>query len=254
MVSCDQIEIYARITMQPASRLFTFRLLALFLCLGETLPAMPAAGGTRQDPSVVRNSVASTFRSDFETVWQLVRDRFHDPALNGADWKKIGDLYRARLADVKTKFEFEALINRMLTELHASHAAYVTDDDIEFYMLPAVLHQDLNGHQTEHIGVMGSQEGSEFVVAGVLEGGPGEAAGMQSGDRLVSADGQPFRSAGSFRGKEGKAIQLQYKRIADATLRTAMVTPVKQNILRAYSRKAIDPWPTPASREFALSV
>ena len=207
------------------------------LALPLWLPiSLPVAGSKRpiQDGTTARGTSSDTFHADFDTIWQLVRDKFHDPKFNGIDWKRTGDTYRAKLAEVKSKAEFEALINRMLAELHASHASYVTDEDVEYYMLPAVLRQDMNGHRAEHIGVMGTQEGTEFLVAGVMEGGPADKAGIQSGDRLVLADGQPFRSAGSFRGKEGSPVAVQYKRGPDATLRTATVVPVKQNILRAF--------------------
>src|SRR5579862_5923299 len=123
------------------------------LCFATSTIALPrstqAEAGTQ----------SSTFRQDFDSVAQLVREHFHDPKLNGVDWKSLTDTYRIKLSDVKTKSEFEALINKMLGELHASHVGYTTDDDVDFYMLPAVFHQDMSGHKTEHIGVMGSQEG-----------------------------------------------------------------------------------------------
>ena len=50
--------------------------------------------------------------------------------LGGIDWKKVNDSYRARLPEVKTKAEFSALVNKMLDELHASHAGYSTDEDV----------------------------------------------------------------------------------------------------------------------------
>ena len=101
-------------------------------------------------------------------------------------------------------------------------------------MLPAVLRGDLQGHQVEHIGIMGRQAGPEFIVAGVMDGGPAEKAGIQSGDRLLLADGLPFSSAGSFRGKEGRPVKVEFKREGDPNTRSVDVTPVKQNILRAF--------------------
>src|SRR5690349_7451881 len=71
--------------------------------------------------------VEEKYRTNFETIQRVVRDRFHDPKLNGVDWERIMEQYRSRLGGVNTKSEFEALVNRMLGELHASHTAYVTD-------------------------------------------------------------------------------------------------------------------------------
>ena len=220
--------------MRHRSLIANLCLLAVVVLAGSGRPSA-AAIRPNQDPAQTPQTASSeAYRADFDTVLRLVKTKFYDPKLNGVDWKQIGEAYRTKLADVHSKAEFEALINRMLGELHASHTAYVTDDDIEYFMLPSVLHQDMNGHQTEHIGIMGSQEGNEFVVAGVLEGGPAGRAGIQSGDRLVLADGQPFRSAGSFRGKEGSAVTVKFTRGRDPSVRSVSVTPVKQNILRAF--------------------
>ncbi len=218
--------------MRTASRVFLVLLPAIILHPAQSSQAIgaPPQQGTQSG----RETSIGNYRADFDTVLQLVRDQFYDPNLNGVDWNKVGETYRAKLADTKSKSEFQLLINRMLAELHASHAAYATDDDIEFYMLPAVLRQDMNGHRTEHIGIMGSQDRGEFVVAGVLEGGPAEKAGIQSGDRLISAEGQPFRSAGSFRGRESQPVIVQFRRGTDAGIRSTTVVPIKQNILRAF--------------------
>jgi carboxyl-terminal processing protease len=232
MFAADKSRWLLDLLLKRMSTIIQLFALALYLQMGLL---GRAAVQPRQDvDSVSRLASAGSFRADFETVWQLVRDKFHDPKFNGVDWKRIGDTYRAKLAEIRSKFEFVTLINHMLSELHASHAAYVTDDDVEFYMLPAVLHQDMNGHRVEHIGIMGSRDGAEFVVAGVLEGGPADKAGIQSGDRLVLGDGLPFRSAGSFREKEGKPVTLQFKRGADSNLRSVIVVPIKQNILQGF--------------------
>src|SRR5579871_3004651 len=72
--------------------------------------------------------VNEAYLADFQKIWETVRDHFYDKRLNGVDWNRIGDVYRARLGDVKTKAEFEQLMNQMLDELHASHTAYSTDE------------------------------------------------------------------------------------------------------------------------------
>ncbi len=219
--------------MRRMSRNLQIDVAALASCL--LFGSLPTSARDCQNVrTVARFSAPESFRADLDTVWQLVRDHFYDLKFNGVNWKSVGETYRAKLPDIKSKYEFQGLVNRMLGELHSSHTTYVTDDDLEYYMLPAVLHQDLSGHRVEHIGAMGSQTGSEFIVAGVLEGSPAEKAGILSGDRLVAADGQPFRAAGSFRGKEGKSVQLQFRRGSDSALLTTSAIPVKQNILRAF--------------------
>jgi carboxyl-terminal processing protease len=170
----------------------------------------------------------------FEKVWKTVRDRLYDDRMNGVDWKRIGESYRARLPQVQSKAEFAELMNRMLDELRVSHTGYFTDDDIEFSMLPAVMRGDLEGNRVAHIGVMGRTVGREYVVAGVLEGGPADRAGIQSGDHLLSVDGKPFTTAGSFRGKEGSSVAVTLRREGETETRVVRVQPVKENVLRAF--------------------
>src|SRR5579884_412103 len=185
-------------------------------------------------PGTLESGRAEIFRRDFDRIWQTVRDRLYDPKMNGVDWSHIGETYRARLGDVHTKAEFEALVNQMLAELHVSHTSFYTDDDIEFYMLPAVMRGDLQGNQVEHIGIMGRREGADYVVTAVMDESPAEKAGIQAGDHLLTADGEPFTSAGSFRGKEGRQVVIALHREGEATNRIVRVTPVRQNILRAF--------------------
>jgi carboxyl-terminal processing protease len=186
------------------------------------------------NPEFLQNKTSSEYTDQFDKVWNLVKERFYNANFNGLDWKKIGEKYRTRLSEIKTAAEFEDLMNKMLAELHASHTAYFSSDDIEYYMLPSVLRGDLQGHQVEHIGIMGTQAKKEYIVAAVLEGGPAEMAGILSGDRLLTADGLPFTSAGSFRGKEGRQVRIELRREGETVPRTVMVTPIRQNIIRSF--------------------
>jgi carboxyl-terminal processing protease len=177
---------------------------------------------------------AETRAAQFEKVCSSIQSRFYDKNLHGVDWKHICETYRARLGTAKTKTEFKALVNQMLEELHASHTSYVDDTDVEYSMLGAVMEQDLQGHKIAHIGLMGRPEGAEFVIKAVYDGGPAQKAGLMSGDHILSVDGKPFETAGSFKGKEGETTTVQYHREGNAAIQTVMVTPVKQNVVRAF--------------------
>ena len=174
------------------------------------------------------------YANAFEKVWKTVRDKFWDKTFGGVDWRKVGDQYRARLAKVKTKAEFESLVNAMLRELHASHTEYTTDDDVGFYMFPAVLDGNLQKHKVAQIGVMGQAEAGGWRVAAVLDGSPAGKAGLLSGDMITSADGHPFTSAGSCRGKEGREILLTVKRGGESSPLTLKPVPANENPLAAF--------------------
>ena len=203
-----------------------FALAALLFAVG--------VGGRAQDAPPSAKEAIPYYSDAFEKVWKTVRDKFWDKNTNGVDWRKVGQQYRAQLPNVKTKAEFEVLVNAMLRELHASHTEYTTDDDIGFYMFPAVIDGDLKRHRAAHIGVMGGAEAGGWRVAAVLDGGAADKAGLRSGDLVLSADGQPFTSAGSCRGKEGKELLLTVKREGEPAPLILKPVPVNENPLAAF--------------------
>ena len=50
-------------------------------------------------------------------------------------------------------------------------------------------------------------------------------AGLRRGDRLVSAEGEPFHPVRSLRGKAGRAVNLEIRSQKDGSLRTVEITP-----------------------------
>lgn len=203
-----------------------------FACCAPVTKAV-AQDATSKPPSG-SIPVKEDFSAEFEKVWQTVRDRFWDSNLSGVDWTAIGSRYRVQIASVTSKTSFTALVNRMLGELHASHTEYVNDDDVGFYMLPAVMNRDMEGHQVAHIGVMGRENAVGFQVSAVLDGGPAQKAGVHAGDTILTVDGAPFTTAAAFRGKEGTTVALSLIRDGGVQPISLNVSPVKQNVLRAF--------------------
>ena len=209
-------------------------------------PHMNAQIQQRHSGKVIRNAKeasqerdgqtnnASVYEASFTKIWETVQKRFYDANLHGVDWNQVGETYHARLAAVKDRGEFEALMNQMLGELHASHTAFVMQEDAEYYLLRAVSTQDTRQGPVEHIGIMGRREGGEYLVSAVLNGGPAEKAHIHVGDHLILADGKPFTSASCFRGKAGAPVQIQLKHNGEAALLTVTVTPIKENMLRSF--------------------
>ncbi len=175
------------------------------------------------------------FYSDFDQIVSLLQTKLYDPKMNGVDLKKLSPEYRFKISVIGTKFEFSELVNGMLEKLHVSHAFYMNDEDAQFAMFPSVLQRDLTAHRIEHIGVMGRQEGEEFVVAGVMDGGPAQKSGILSGDRLLKAGGKQFSTAGSFKGKEGIPVEIELKRKGATKPIVLSAIPVKENQLRAFA-------------------
>jgi carboxyl-terminal processing protease len=190
-------------------------------------PQDPGAPAARGDTSA---SVAA-----FEEVWQTVRDRFYDPHLHGLDWAAIRERYLPEAEAANSADVLTGVINRMLSELHASHTRYYTPDEPEYYQLADIFVGALRRRGLERvfpggrisypgIGILSrtDPQGSG-VVTGVIEGTPAARAGLLVGDAIISADGAPFQPVGSFRDKVGKPVVLALRR--GGTVMQAPVTP-----------------------------
>src|SRR5215472_3335245 len=75
-----------------------------------------------------RDASTSTFSGSatFEDVWRTVRDRFYDPRLRGLDWAEVRERYISEAARASSEDELAGVINRMLSQLRASHTRYYT--------------------------------------------------------------------------------------------------------------------------------
>lgn len=181
-----------------------------------------------------RRAETKTLLENFDIIHRKIRSNFYDKKLHGVNWEEIGAKYRAKVQNDMPRREFVRVVNTMIEELHASHCELIADDDFGYYLLPAVLNRDLDGHTAVHIGIMGRYEGSDYLVTGALDGSPALKAGINAGDRIQSAEGSPFTTIGSFRGREGKPTSLMVLKSGETQPRTVEVTPRKENILRAF--------------------
>lgn len=177
---------------------------------------------------------AKTLLENFDLIHRRIKTNFYDKKLHGVNWEEIGAKYRAKVQNDMPRREFVRIVNAMLEELHASHCELISEEDFGYYLFPSVLHQDLEGRMAAHIGVMGRYDGSDYVVAAVLDGSPAQRAGINTGDRIKSAEGAPFTTVGSFKGREGKATSLLVLKAGETQPRSIEATPRKENILRAF--------------------
>jgi carboxyl-terminal processing protease len=163
---------------------------------------------------------------DFPTLGQeiltLVRDRLLN-AQRGARWAEEHVGY----ADgIKDRAAFRDATRSILADLKTSHTQYYTPDDPGYFDLLAIFEPVLKRDpRTESLGLAAVEQDSSWFVARVFGGGPAEAAGLKRGDRLMSADGEPFHPVLSLRGKADKAIDLQVQSRAGEAPRTIHITP-----------------------------
>ncbi len=53
--------------------------------------------------------------------WRIMKHRFYDPAMHGADWNRVKATYEPLLEHIADQEEMHDLVSRMLGELNASH-------------------------------------------------------------------------------------------------------------------------------------
>src|SRR5271166_1251306 len=214
----------------------------------DILALAPALAVTVAAPrALIGVSLAEEARSDsaqanatkFDEVWRLVRDRFYDPRLNGLDWQAIREIFAPKVEDARSLEELAATINAMLAKLGASHTRYYTVDEPAFYQLADIFHGALEQRGLQRIFAKGevsypgigvftqSDADGRTFVTGVIESAPAEKAGLLLGDEIVSVDGQPYRSVGSFRDKVRAPVSLAIRRAREDTPMAIAVVPAE---------------------------
>lgn len=155
-----------------------------------------------------------------DEIVRLVRANFYDSRAAGA-WADKHAGYAAAIADAD---QFAKRTREILAELKASHTAYYTNRDVQFYGLHAVfaVHGDEPPVEYESIGIDVTHD---HFVRTVFDGGPADQAGLRRGDRILMADGRAFEPVESFRGRAGQNIKLTVQRTADGQPVTVSVRP-----------------------------
>ncbi|NDJ20675.1 PDZ domain-containing protein [Nostoc sp. B(2019)] len=166
----------------------------------------------------------------FEQVWQTVNDNFYDPKLNGVDWKAIRGKYKPQAEQAKSKEEFAAVVNQMLSELRTSHTRFYTQDEPAYYQLLGIflpnnpeLQKQLKKFfpqgkiEYSGIGIFTKNINGKTFVSAILDGSPAAKADLKVGDQLLSVDGKPYEPIQSFVGKADQKVKLLIQRTPNAS-------------------------------------
>lgn len=168
------------------------------------------------------------FGAEGDEIVRLVREKFYD-ARTAEAWADKHAGYGEAIADGQ---QFASRTREILAELKASHTAFYTDRDVQFYGLSAIF-----GHLSERPAPEYPSIGADVTPAGfvrvVFAGGPADIAGLRRGDRVLKADGLPFQPVKSFEGRMGQAVELTVQRKAEEapifiSVRARMVNAKKE--------------------------
>lgn len=163
------------------------------------------------------------YSDSFNEICKIVENNFYDPKIIREKFPPIRQEASAKLKYVRNDGEFSTLINSMLAGLKTSHTHYYTRNDPEYYQLASVFQQlplitklfNYKEIRYSTIGIITHKIDGKTFVAGVLEGGAGEKAGLLKGDEIVSVNGRKFEPSIILNNKPGSPIELKIRRQKD---------------------------------------
>ena len=146
------------------------------------------------DPTPTPNEFSSKTRAPltaddrlaaFDFVWTTINERYHDPALNGADWVAAGHKYRPLALAAKDDEAFWDMLDRMTGELRDAHTRVDSPSRVELR----------RRDESITLGFSFVRIQDRFVVTGVNLESDAYWAGVRSGMTIVSIAGEAMDAA-----------------------------------------------------------
>ncbi len=129
-------------------------------------------------------------RQIFAESWRVMRNRFYDPAMHGADWDAARTRYEALLDDVGDREELHNVISQMIGEMNASHTGISGGGD-----------PDRDAVQTRYPGFdLAADPAGFYKISWVYKRGPADHdyVKLKAGDYLVAVNGEPLKSGENY--------------------------------------------------------
>jgi len=121
----------------------------------------------------------------FDFVWQTIRDRYHDPALNGTDWVAVGARYRPLAMAAKGDEAFWDVLDKMTGELRDAHTRVDSPSRVELR----------RRDESITLGFAFVEIDGRLVVTGVNGESDAWWAGVRAGMTVVAIAGEPAMDA-----------------------------------------------------------
>jgi tricorn protease len=129
-------------------------------------------------------------RQIFAESWRVMRNRFYDPAMHGADWDAARTRYEALLDDVGDREELHNVISQMIGEMNASHTGISGGGD-----------PDRDAVQTRYPGFeLAADPAGFYKISWVYKRGPADHdyVKLKAGDYLLAVNGEPLKSGDNY--------------------------------------------------------
>jgi C-terminal processing protease CtpA/Prc len=127
------------------------------------------------------------FTQDFDYLWSQLRDNYAYFNKKETDWNRVKEVYRPRIAEVRTKTEFITLLERVLDELYDPHTHLRVNTNQSTRLVPTGLD------------IWAEWENGKATITQLRKGFSAEQAGLKVGMEIVSINGLPVAKAVSNR-------------------------------------------------------
>jgi tricorn protease len=126
----------------------------------------------------------------FEESWRIMKHRFYDANMHGADWNKAKQTYEALLADTYDKEEMGNIIVQMIGEMNASHTGFTP-----FLGTPREAQTRYPGFE-----FVADSSAGYYKVGFIYRDGPAdhEYVKIHAGDYILAIDDQPVKSGDNY--------------------------------------------------------
>ncbi len=158
-------------------------------------PGGGGAGGRRRVNFTVRVEIdnAEERKQVFHEAWRIMKHRFYDAGMHGADWNKVRAVYEPLLADAADRDDMHEIVRMMIGELNASHTGIGAGggpggpggDSIQTRYPGFEIEPDASGY---------------YKVTHVYQNGPADNdyTKIAVGNFILEVNGQPLRSGENY--------------------------------------------------------
>ncbi|AIE85874.1 S41 family peptidase [Fimbriimonas ginsengisoli] len=140
---------------------------------------------------------SDNFPKLWEQVSSSISSRYYARKTRGEEMNRLLEKYKPIATEAHSRAEFSKAVNDMIAEFHDSHFAFYGDDQQGYYVMDGLLRRT-GAAEMPNIGAWYRLGPDGYTVQMVVNGGPAEAAGIRKGDKILAADGKPFKPVASF--------------------------------------------------------
>jgi carboxyl-terminal processing protease len=195
---------------------------------------IPAAAPATE---IVGHRTPKEYESAWTSIAKAIRGNYYGRRSHKDEMESLLKKYEPLAEAATDDVGFEDQVEKMIHEFGDSHFDFYTKADLGYYMMDG-LAQGHNAEKAPMVGAWFRSTPAGYTVQMVLENSEAFKVGLHQGDRIVSADGEPFSPITSFLGKDGKKVSLSVKR-GDSSF-TVSVTPEEERPMEAFLKATRD--------------